>query len=150
MKKFGNQVGGQEGRASQRRRLLVGRGRRATTGNCWFDNTGPDGTAASVTGPGAGDGADTLPSDCASSAGTGDSVKFAYLLACFLAREGDLPPEQCDWYELPPKPGSAAARKQGTRVREVGVRKFLKTERAAELEAQLDEITGIADSVPKP
>ena len=35
------------------------------TGNCWFDNTGSDGTAASVTGSGAGDGNDALPADCA-------------------------------------------------------------------------------------
>ena len=38
-----------------------------TVKNCWFGNTGPDGTEASVTGPGAGDGNDTLPRTCVDS-----------------------------------------------------------------------------------
>ena len=46
----------------------------SNAGNCWFGNTGSDGTAASVTGPGAagrlpGDPPQTLPSDCATSVG---------------------------------------------------------------------------------
>ena len=85
--------------------------------NCWFGNVGPDGTAASVTGPGVGDGNDVLPSDCATSTSAGDPVKVAYLLSCFLAREGEAPPEQCDWYTLPPKPGSTVRRAQAGGVR---------------------------------
>ena len=61
-----------------------------------------------MTGSGVGDGNDVLPKDCTSTRG-GDAVKLSYLLSCFIAREGDLPPEQCDWYTLPPQPGSAAA-----------------------------------------
>jgi hypothetical protein len=96
-----------------------------TTGNCWFLNTGPDGTAASVTGPGAGDGNDPLPRDCGNTS-SGDPVKVTYLLSCFLAREGEAPPEQCDWYTLPPQPGSsAAAAKQ--KAFAAGAREFLKT-----------------------
>ena len=47
VRKFGNQVGADQGRRPQRRRLLVGRGRLlgTVTGNCWYNNTGPDGTA---------------------------------------------------------------------------------------------------------
>ena len=52
----------------------------SNTGNCWFDNTGADGTAASVTGPGdagrlPGCRRTSLPSDCATSVGNGDIAK---------------------------------------------------------------------------
>ena len=118
----------------------------AVTGNCWFNNVGADGTLAGVTGSGAGDGDDALPTDC-NNVRAGDSVKLTYLLSCFLAREGQLPPEQCDWYTLPPQPGSpAASAKQ--QAFEKGAREFLKTARAKQLEDQVDEITGIADSEP--
>ncbi len=116
------------------------------SGNCWYNNVGSDGTLAGVTGSGAGDGNDALPTDC-NSIRAGDSVKLAYLLSCFLAREGQLPPEQCDWYTLPPRPGSpAASAKQ--QAFEKGAREFLKTARAKQLEDRVDEITGIADSEP--
>jgi hypothetical protein len=116
-----------------------------TTGNCWFSNKGPDGTAASVTGPGVGDGNDKLPSNCATSVGPGDPVKVAYLLSCFLAREGQAPPEQCDWYTLPPRPGStAAAAKQARFAR--GAREFLHTARAKQLEDRIGQLTGIPRS----
>ena len=61
-------------RRSERARLLVGpAGDRSrppsNTGNCWFDNTGKDGTAASVTGSRpTGVPPDNLPSDCANAA----------------------------------------------------------------------------------
>ena len=83
-----------------------------------------------------------LPSDCATSKSSGDPVKVQYLLSCFLAREGDLPPEQCDWYTLPPKPGTlAAARRQEAFAR--GARQFLKTARAKQLEDRIGKLTGI-------
>ena len=117
------------------------------TGNCWFSNKGSDGTAASVTGPGVGDGNDALPSELLTSVGQGDSVKVAYLLSCFLAREGQVPPEQCDWYTLPPQPGSAAAARKQERFAE-GARQFLKTARAQQLQDRIGELTGIPDSHP--
>jgi hypothetical protein len=116
------------------------------TGNCWFSNKGSDGTEAGVTGPGVGDGNDPLPSSC-SSVGQGDSVKVAYLLSCFLAREGQAPPEQCDWYTLPPKPGSMAAVRKQQRFAE-GARQFLKTARAQQLRDRIGQLTGIPDSRP--
>ncbi len=74
-------------------------------------------------------------------------MKLSYLLSCFLAREGDLPPEQCDWYTLPPQPGSpAAAAKQ--KAFEEGAREFLKTARAKQLQDKVGEVTGIAESEP--
>ena len=114
--------------------------------NCWFDNTGPDRTAASVTGPGAGDGNDVLPSNCQNTS-SGDPVKVAYLLSCFLAREGQAPPEKCDWYTLPPQPGSLAARSKQQEFAE-GAREFLKTARAQQLEDRIGQLTGIPDSKP--
>jgi hypothetical protein len=115
--------------------------------NCWYGNRGPDGTNGSVTGPGAGDGNDVLPSNCATSSTEGDPVKVAYLLSCFLAREGEAPPEKCDWFTLPPKPGSASAARKQRRF-ERGAREFLKTARAKQLRDQVGQITGIADSKP--
>jgi hypothetical protein len=84
------------------------------TGNCWFDNTGTDGTAASVTGPGeAGrlpaDPPQVLPSDCASSVGNLDEAKLNYLLECGNGPDDDTGPFDCDWWTTPPPPGSAAA-----------------------------------------
>jgi len=71
-------------------------------------------------------------------------VKVAYLLSCFLAREGQAPPEQCDWYTLPPKPGSlAATRKQESFA--AGAREFLKTARAQQL-----RLGGLARSPNQP
>ena len=64
-----------------------------------------------------------------------------------MAREGDLPPEQCDWYTLPPKPGSPAAIAK-KKAFEQGAREFLKTARAKQLQDQVDEVTGISDSEP--
>jgi hypothetical protein len=143
---FGNKVGATRGVAPNGLDFWWDEGGVGpVVGNCWFGNVGPDGTPASVTGPGAGDGNDVLPSDCAASTSAGDGVKVAYLLSCFLAREGEAPPEQCDWYTLPPKPGStAAARKQ--EEFEEGAREFLRTARAKQLEDRIGELTGIPGS----
>jgi hypothetical protein len=75
------------------------------TGNCWYNNTGPDGTAASVTGVPSPSAAapDNLPSDCAHSpsvGGLGAHGQVTELLAC---AEGPGDPT-CDWFTTPPKP----------------------------------------------
>ena len=119
----------------------------SNVGNCWFDNLGPDGTEASVTGPGAGSPPDILPSDCNTSVGGGDSAKSAYLVSCFLAREGAAPPESCDWYDLPPQPGTAAARRERQAFTQAS-RRFAKTDRARAIDAEIDALTGIAESEP--
>ena len=142
--KFGNQVGATKGVAPNGVDFwwdegLLGR----VTGNCWYGNTGPDGKASSVTGPGVGDGNDTLPSDCATSIGNGDNVKLASLLACFVAREGTGPPEKCDWYTLPPKPGSAAAARK-SREFAAGARAFLAAPQGARLRARVRAVTAAA------
>jgi Right handed beta helix region len=94
----------------------------SNTGNCWYPNTGADGSAASVTGdpapppvpgstvPG------SLPEDCGSplNVGTGDAAKEAMLVDC--AENGN--DGICEWYQEPARPGSAAAAAQAAEVRE--------------------------------
>ena len=96
LEKFGNKTT-LDGNADrpQRGRLLVGRGHR-NTGNCWFDNTGPDGTRESLTArPGdrpRGRPVDAgVPAgDCASSMGSaGLRDQSPGLLVCFGLWETD-------------------------------------------------------------
>jgi hypothetical protein len=91
----------------------------SSTGNCWFDNRGPDGTAASVTGPGGagrlpGAAPQVLPSNCGTSLGGDDPAKLAYLVECSNGPDEDTGPTDCDWWTLPPRPGNTA----GTRASE--------------------------------
>jgi hypothetical protein len=142
---FGNKVGATKGVAPNGLDFWWDEGGVGpVVGNCWWGNKGPDGTEASVTGPGAGDGNDVLPSNCQNTS-SGDPVKVAYLLSCFLAREGEAPPEECDWYTLPPQPGSLMAMAKQQEFEE-GAREFLKTARAKQLEDRIGEVTGISDS----
>ena len=91
------------------------------TGNCWYDNTGSDGTRESLTadppiGPSAGQSMPGfLPEDCASSMGSapGYASKAPVLLACYGQWEtGNLDASSCSWWDTPPQPGSAAAASQ--------------------------------------
>lgn len=118
----------------------------SNTGNCWYDNTGPDGSPASVTGSGVtNDGllnlANPLP-DCAggtdegSSVGMGDPGKEAYLVDCSEGPDDDMGPIACDWWFTPPKPGSAEARRQA-RAFERASRRYAKTPEAARLQERI-------------
>jgi Right handed beta helix region len=73
-----------------------------TSGNCWYGNTGSNGTAASVTGipsPG-GVPPDNLPSDCNNSPLPGSlHGQVGELLTC-----STLGAAGCDWFTTPPKP----------------------------------------------
>lgn len=92
------------------------------TGNCWFGNTGPDGTAASVesdppVGPAPGvNEPGTLPDHCPSSIGNPATypVKVGQLIECSTWERGDQDDDfaVCDWFETPPRPdrGGSAAR----------------------------------------
>lgn len=68
------------------------------TNNCWYSNTGKDGTAASITSE-----PSNLPSDCATSMGTGGPAQESELLGCFAdfsaAHSGT-----CPWFKTPPEP----------------------------------------------
>ncbi len=74
------------------------------TANCWYGNTGPDGTAASITGLPSPSGAppNNLPSDCNNSPSVGAmNGQLTELLPCSTAPEGD---PSCPWFTTPPKP----------------------------------------------
>jgi hypothetical protein len=74
------------------------------TANCWFNNTGPDGTAGSVTGLPSPSGVppDNLPSDCNNSPSVGSlHGQVTELLTCSTVPEGD---PGCPWFTTPPKP----------------------------------------------
>ena len=84
------------------------------TGNCWFNNIGPDGTNASWSGDPQRSGANQakpgfLPENCSSplNVGIGDPSKEAMLVYCATAAIGD---PGCDWFVPPPKPKTKAAR----------------------------------------
>jgi hypothetical protein len=110
-----------------------------TAGNCWFDNTGSDGTTASVTGPGTGEPPDTLPSDCGTSQGPGDAAKTAMLLDCSTWGRGDTGDDHpaCEWFHMPSEPGSAAA-KRDARAWAARAHRYLQTPDAALLRARLE------------
>jgi hypothetical protein len=103
------------------------------TANCWFDNTGPDGTAGSTGSPPAGQ----LPSNCSTSVGGGDGGKEAYLLECSNGPDDDTGPTDCDWWRPAPQPSSDAA--EGKRA----FSKFAGTEQARELLERMKELAGL-------
>ena len=85
------------------------------TGNCWYENTGRDGTPGSVTGPGEAGRVPAappqlLPSNCATSVGNDDAAKLSYLVECGNGPDDDTGPTDCDWWVRPARPGSATAR----------------------------------------
>jgi len=109
-------------------------------GNCWFDNTGADGTPGSVTGSGDGVAPDPLPSNC-DSVGTGDVVKEGTLADCVTWAEfhGDGAYPLCYWFTMPGQPGSAAA----ARDRQAWLRTaqaFVASDDAAALKRRMDEL----------
>jgi hypothetical protein len=76
----------------------------SNSGNCWFDNTGRDGTEASVTGLPSPTGTppDNLPSDCDNSPLPGAlHDQAAELITCSSLPPGD---PGCPWFTTPPKP----------------------------------------------
>jgi hypothetical protein len=67
------------------------------TNNCWYANTGRDGTEASIRSEPA-----TLPSDCSTSRGLGNPGQQAELLQCFVAITNDT--KDCPWFTTPREP----------------------------------------------
>jgi Right handed beta helix region len=110
------------------------------TGNCWFDNTGTDGTAGSITGPGTPSSPpDVLPTDCNTSVGQGDPVRTAYLIECSNGPDDDTGPMDCDWWQAPAKPGSAAAKRTLHRTA-VAAERWAASPEADELRGRLTEL----------
>ena len=109
-------------------------------GNCWFDNTGPDGSPDSITSD---PGAPLLPSACdMTSVGLGDVAKEAVLVACFVQwEEGETELPACDWFDAPPAPSSrAAARERREQAREN--REFAHSATGRALQEVMDEYAG--------
>ena len=73
------------------------------TANCWYDNTGSDGTPNSVTGTPSPTAPppNNLPSDCNNSPSVGGPAQAAELLVCSTVPKGD---PSCPWFTTPPKP----------------------------------------------
>jgi hypothetical protein len=74
----------------------------SNSGNCWYSNTGKDGTAASVTGEPSPTGVppNNLPSDCNNSPLPGGGPQATELLAC----NGGPGNPACTWFTTPPRP----------------------------------------------
>jgi hypothetical protein len=116
--------------------------------NCWYGNTGPDGSAASVTASGDASGFPSLVNsvpDCAggdspdTSIGTADPGKEAYLIDCSEGPSDAQGPVECDWWTPPPKPGSAAASRQKREfIRDS--RRFARSEEGRRLLERMNEL----------
>ena len=108
-------------------------------GNCWYGNTGSDGTEASVTGSGSGVPPDPLPGNCGTSVGNGDVVKEAVLLDCAMWSRGETADDRplCYWFQMPEQPGTAAARAK-QRAWEARAAEYAASPEAAALQERLD------------
>jgi hypothetical protein len=111
------------------------------TGNCWYDNTGADGTEGSITGPGTGTPPDLLPSNCATSVGNGDAAKEQYLLDCSEGPDDETGPLDCDWWRPAPQPSSPAAAQADVQLEQAS-RGFALTEEAKALVDRMEEFAG--------
>jgi hypothetical protein len=72
--------------------------------NCWYDNTGRNGTAASVT---SSPPSILLPRNCTTSIGIGNVVNESELLACFAGmtlEDSGIELPTCTWAQTPPEP----------------------------------------------
>ncbi len=126
-------------------------------GNCWYDNTGPDGTRASLTGdpalsPVAGQSVPGfLPENCGTSVGGGDPAKEAILLDCAMWSRGDLPEDHplCYWFEMPSQPGSPKAERE-KRAYERQAAAYEASAQGRELSATLDEVAGKTEFATRP
>jgi len=86
-------------------------------GNCWFKNTGSDGTSAGITAdpsPPPVEGTSVpgfLPEDCGAptNVGRGNAQKESVLVGCVGDfAQGTYDSSVCDWFAPPPPPGSGA------------------------------------------
>jgi hypothetical protein len=118
--------------------------------NCWYGNTGADGTSR-VTGSGnAGRSPGVPPNplpDCAGgsnqdmSRGNGDPAKEAYLVDCGEGPDQDTSPLACDWWVTPARPGSAAARRRSREFARAAAR-FALTQEGLRMRARIEKLAG--------
>jgi hypothetical protein len=124
------------------------------TGNCWYDNQGPDGTRDSLTSdppqaPAAGTSIPGfLPENCASSVGLGVPHKTTQLVVCFLQQEGDIEDlPTCDWFNAPSRPSTRAAAAEQRR-RERVEQRVARSSYGADIAERLESVDGESHSDP--
>ena len=120
-------------------------------GNCWFDNTGADGSKNSITGSGAGVPPDLLPSNCGTSVGQGDPVKEAVLADCSMYSRGDTPGDHplCYWFQMPPAARHRSRRAAERRRMERQAEAYMRSPRGRAMQQRIDELaSGRAEPGP--
>ena len=125
----------------------------SNTANCWYDNTGADGSPGSVTGAGDAGRAPGVPpnplpncdggGDPDSSIGNGDVAKEVYLVDCGNGPDEDTGPLDCDWWDTPARPTSFAARAASRRFA-AAAREFAKTAAARRMRERVEQLVGDA------
>lgn len=125
----------------------------SNTANCWYSNTGPNGSESGVTGAGEAGRTPGVPpnrlpncNDGESpemSVGNGDVAKEAYLIDCSMGPDEDMGPLDCDWWDTPARPASFAAR-QASRRFAAAAREFATTPEARRLRERVAEMIGDA------
>jgi hypothetical protein len=119
------------------------------TGNCWFENTGTDGTRDSLTGdpaigPAPGQSIPGfLPEDCATSVGSAAyGGKAPALLGCYVQYETDnLDSGGCTWFDTPAQPGGAESRAQ-LRQEQRQQKRFAASDDGRKIQEWIEDLSG--------
>ncbi len=123
--------------------------------NCWYNNTGPDGTRDSLTAdPPINPVANTslpgfLPEACSTSTGSpAYGAKGVLLLECFAEWEtGTAPDGPCTWYDMPSRPGTQrAAAEQAERAKYM--ERLAETPEAQRIDEYMSAVAGQVDLGP--
>ena len=120
--------------------------------NCWYGNTGPDGKAGSVTGPGAaGTLAGHVPERAAQLLQRHEPglqrrawairPRPQYLVDCSNGPDTDTGPLDCDWWSVRPEPGSAAAQARAAEF-SAAARKFNASPQGVRLARKMAALSG--------
>jgi hypothetical protein len=119
------------------------------TDNCWFDNTGSDGTADSITSDPPRDPLAAAPNDplfesCDNTVSVLDGTKYTILIDCGEGPDDETGALDCDWWRAPPQPASAAAVHERQQL-ERAAERFAASEEAERLRERAAELTGTDD-----
>jgi hypothetical protein len=125
--------------------------------NCWYDNVGPDGTRGSLTSdPPQNPLADTsvpgfLPENCATAIGSPIyAAKALLLLDCFAEWEQGMAGEGiCNWFEMPPQPGTPKAKAEQREQRKQ-LEEVAESPEAKRIDEHFRKLAGNVDYGPTP